>query len=174
VATHFGDSVVESTTSNMSSLKGENYGNNEFDLDKGNILKPTFDILMEEGHKSFEAYRANLEELFLSRCEVMRHETVLKDTTSIIFNKPEVIPEIRPDPSPSHNNIQSMINSTSERQAKSMDELLRRWIQERNGKKLDATSVNSSSSTCVVSVTQTNPHISGASAGGISMPHPSA
>jgi hypothetical protein len=61
-----------------------------------------------------------------------------------------------------------------ERQAKSMDELLRRLIEERNGKKLDATSVNPSSSTCVVSVTQTNPHISGASASGISMPHPSA
>jgi hypothetical protein len=70
VATHFDDSVVESTTLSTSSLKGENYGNNGSDLDKGNILKPTFDILMEEGRKAFEAYRANLEDLFLSRREV--------------------------------------------------------------------------------------------------------
>jgi hypothetical protein len=54
----------------MSSMKGKNFGNNRSDLDKGNILKPTFDTLMEEGHKAFEAYRANLKELFLSRCEV--------------------------------------------------------------------------------------------------------
>jgi hypothetical protein len=58
-----------------------------------------------------------------------------------------------------------MINSTLERQAKSMDELLHRMIEERNGKKLDATSVNPSSSTSAVSFTQTNPHTSGASVG---------
>jgi hypothetical protein len=89
----------------MSSIKCGNSGNNGFDLDKGNILKPTFDTLMEEGRKAFEAYRVNLEEIFLSCCEVMRHGTVLKDTTSIIFNKSEVIPEVRSDPSPSHNDI---------------------------------------------------------------------
>jgi hypothetical protein len=47
-------------------MKGENFGNNGSDLDKGNIFKPTFDTLTEEGCKVFEAYRANLEELFLS------------------------------------------------------------------------------------------------------------
>jgi hypothetical protein len=42
---------------------------------KGNILKPTFDTLTEEGHKVFKVYRANLKELFLSRCEVTRYGT---------------------------------------------------------------------------------------------------
>jgi hypothetical protein len=51
-------------------MKGGNSDNNGSDLDKGNILKPTFDTLMEEGRKAFEAYHANLEELFLSYCEV--------------------------------------------------------------------------------------------------------
>jgi hypothetical protein len=53
-------------------MKGGNSGHNGSDVDKGNILKSTFDTLTEEGHKAFEAYRANLEELFLSHGEVMR------------------------------------------------------------------------------------------------------
>jgi hypothetical protein len=53
-------------------MKGGNSGNNRSDLNKGNILKPTFDTLTEEGHKAFEACHANLEELFLSRYEVTR------------------------------------------------------------------------------------------------------
>jgi hypothetical protein len=125
---------------------------------------------MEEGRKAFEAYRTDLEELFLLCCDVMRQGTVLWDTTPIIFNKPEVIPEVWPDPWPSRNDIQSMINSALERQAKSTDKLLCWLIEERDGKKLDATSVNPSSSTCVVSFTQTNPHKSDASVGGTSMP----
>jgi ssRNA-specific RNase YbeY (16S rRNA maturation enzyme) len=92
----------------------------------------------------------------------------------IVFNKPEVIPEVRPDPSPSHNDIQCMIDFALERQAKSTDELLRRLIEERDRKKLNVTSVNPSSYTCAVSFTQTHPHTSGASAGGTSMPNPSA
>jgi hypothetical protein len=96
-------------------MKGGNSDNNRSNLDKGNILKPTFDTLMKEGRKAFEAYRTNLEDLSLSRCEVMRHGTILKNTTPIVFNKPEVIPEVWPDPSPSRNNIQSMINSALER-----------------------------------------------------------
>jgi hypothetical protein len=75
-------------------MKGENSGHNGSDLDKGDILKPTFDTLTKEGHKAFEAYPTDLEELFLSRCEVMRQETVLQDTTPIIFNKPKVTPEV--------------------------------------------------------------------------------
>jgi hypothetical protein len=51
-------------------MKGGNSSNNGSILDKKNILKPTFDTLMEEGRKAFEAYRTNLEELFLSHCEV--------------------------------------------------------------------------------------------------------
>jgi hypothetical protein len=67
-----------------------------------------------------------------------------------------------------------MINSALERQAKCTDELLRRLIEEQDGKKLDATNVSPSSSTCVVNFTQTNPHTSGSSAGGTSILNPSA
>jgi hypothetical protein len=44
-------------------MKSGKYGTNGSDLDKNNMLKPTFDTLMEEGRKAFEAYHANLEEL---------------------------------------------------------------------------------------------------------------
>jgi hypothetical protein len=155
-------------------MKGGNSENNGSDLDKGNILKPTFDTLTEESRQAFKAYIIDLRELFLSRCEVTQQGTVLQDTASIVFSKPEVIPKVRPDPSPSRNDIQFMINSPLERQAKSNDELLRRLIEEQDGKKLDATKVNPFSSTCTISFTQTNPHTSGPSAGGISMPNPSA
>jgi hypothetical protein len=67
-----------------------------------------------------------------------------------------------------------VINSALERQAKSTDELLRRLIEEQNGKKLDTTSVNPSFSTCAVSFTQTNPHTNGASVGDTLMSNPSA
>jgi hypothetical protein len=97
----FGDSAGESTTSSMSSMKGGDSGHNGSDLDKSNILKPTFDTLTEEGRKAFEAYCANLEELFLSRCEVTQQGNVLKDTMSIVFAKLEV----RPNPSPSLNDV---------------------------------------------------------------------
>jgi hypothetical protein len=61
VQTHFGDSVGKLTTPSTSRMKGGNSGHNGSDLDKGNILKPTFDILTDEGRKAFEAYHANLE-----------------------------------------------------------------------------------------------------------------
>jgi hypothetical protein len=67
-----------------------------------------------------------------------------------------------------------MINSTLERQAKSTDELLRRLIEERDGKKVDTTSANPSSSTCAINFTQINPHTSGPSASSTSMSNPSA
>jgi hypothetical protein len=67
-----------------------------------------------------------------------------------------------------------MINSVLERQAKSTDELLRRLVEEWDGKKLDATSANHSSSTCAVCFTQTNPHIIGLSMGSTSVPNPFA
>jgi hypothetical protein len=51
-------------------MKGVTSDHNRSDLNKGNILKPSFNTLMEEGCKVFEAYCVNLEELFLSRCEV--------------------------------------------------------------------------------------------------------
>jgi hypothetical protein len=136
VATHFSDPAGESTTLSKSSMKGGNSGHNGSDLNKGNIRKSTFDTLTEEGRKAFEAYGTNLEELFLSHGEVMRQATVLKDTTSIIFTKPEAIPKIRPNPSPSLNDVQNMINSALERQVKSTDELLRRLIEKRDGKNI--------------------------------------
>jgi hypothetical protein len=49
-----------------------NSGNNGFDFNKGNILKPNFDTMTEEGRQAFEAYIADLRELFLSRGEVTR------------------------------------------------------------------------------------------------------
>jgi hypothetical protein len=94
VATHFDDFAGESTTSNTSNMKGGNSGNNESDLNKDNILKPTIDTLTEEGRLAFEAYIVDLRELFLSRCEVTRRGTILRDTTPIVFNQPEVIPEV--------------------------------------------------------------------------------
>jgi hypothetical protein len=147
----------ESTTSSTLSMKGGNSGHNGSDLDKGNILKPTFDTLMEEGRKAFDAYGANLE-----------------DTTPIVFTKPEVIPKVHPNPSPSLNDVQNMINSALERQEKSTNELLCRLIEEWDRKRLDGTSANPSSSTGAVSFTQTNPHISGPLVSGTSMPNPSA
>jgi hypothetical protein len=65
-----------------------------------------------------------------------------------------------------------MINSALERQVKSIDELLCRLIEEWDEKKLDTTSANPSSSTYTVSFTQTNPHTSGPSMSGTSMPNP--
>jgi hypothetical protein len=115
-------------------MKGGHSGHNGSNLDKGNILKPTFNTLTEEGRKVFEAYRANPEEPCLSHCEVTQQGTVLKDAMLIVFNKPEVILEVRPNPSPSLNDIQNMINSALERQAKSTDELLRRLTEERGRK----------------------------------------
>jgi hypothetical protein len=81
---------------------------------------------------------------------------------------------VRANPSPSLNDVQVMINSALEKQAKSTNELLCRLIEERDGKKHGHSSVNPSSSTCIVSFTQTNPHTSGPSAGDTSMPNPSA
>jgi hypothetical protein len=95
------------------------------------------------------------------------------DTTPIIFHKHELIPEVRPNPSPSHNDIQSMINFALERQAKSINELLCMLIEEWDGKKLYNLNVNPSSF-CIVNFTQTDPHTSGTSAGGTTMQSPFA
>jgi hypothetical protein len=115
VATLFGDSAKELTTSSTSSMKGGNSGHNESNLNKGNILKPTFDTLTKEGHKALEAYRTNLEDLFLSCCEVTRQGIVLKNNMPIVFTKPKVIPEVQANPSSSLNDVKNMINSALER-----------------------------------------------------------
>jgi hypothetical protein len=154
-------------------MKGGNYSHNGSNLNKGNILKPSMDTLTEEGHKVFEAQHANLEELFL----VLRGDTI-RDYSQGHYadhlHKVEVMPKVRPIPSPCLNDVQNMINSALERQVKSTDELLHRLIEECDGKRLDAIRSNPSSSTCTVGFTQTNPHTSGPSAGSISMPNPSA
>jgi hypothetical protein len=92
----------------------------------------------------------------------------------IIFTKPEVIHEVRPNLLPSLNDVQNMINSALERRAKSTDELLRRLMEERDGKKHNGSNANPSSSTSVVNFTQINPHTSDPSTGGTSLPNPSA
>jgi hypothetical protein len=85
----------------------------------------------------------------------MRQGVILKDTSLIIIRKAEITPEVQPNPSLSLDIVQSMINSTFERQAKSSDELVRRFIEERDGKKL--------ADSCAVSFAQTNPQPSGTS-----------
>jgi hypothetical protein len=113
----------------MSSMKGGNSSTNGSDLDKNNIIKPTFDTLPGEGHKALKAYRVDLDELFYSCYEVTRQGRVLTHAALIIIRKAEVTPEVRHNPPLSLNDIQSMINSMLERQAKSSDELVCRLIE---------------------------------------------
>jgi hypothetical protein len=103
----------------------------------------------------------------------MQWGAILKDTTPIIIHKAEVTSEVWPNPLPSLNDVQSMTNSALERQVKSTNELLRRLIEEWEGKKLDNSSVNPSSSSCVVSFSQTNPQTSVTSVDDATMPNPS-
>jgi hypothetical protein len=86
---------------------------------------------------------------------------VLKDTTLIIFTKPEVIPEVWPNPSPSLNDVQNMINSALEMRAKSIDKLMRKLIEEWDGEKHSDANVNHFSSTYTINFTQTNSRTSG-------------
>jgi hypothetical protein len=67
-----------------------------------------------------------------------------------------------------------MINSALERHAKSIDELLRRLIDERDAIKHDNSNANPSSSTSAVNFVQINTHTSGPSVGSVSMPNLSA
>jgi hypothetical protein len=87
VPTHFGDSAGEFTTSLPSSMKKGGSGVNGSDLNKDNIIKPTFDNLMEEDRKVLEACRAEVDELFYSCYEVTQQELILKDAASIIIYK---------------------------------------------------------------------------------------
>jgi hypothetical protein len=63
-------------------------------LDKNNIIKPTFDTLMEEDRKALETYRTDLDELFYSHYEVTRQGLFLKDTVPVIIRKAEVTPMV--------------------------------------------------------------------------------
>jgi hypothetical protein len=133
VAVHFGNSAWESTASSIGKGGSSTNGSN---LNKNNIIKSTFDTLIEEDRKALEAYRAEVDDLFYSRYEVTWQGLVLKDTTPIIIRKAEVTPDVRSNTSFSLDDVQSMINSILERQAKSSNELMRRLIEEQNEKKL--------------------------------------
>jgi hypothetical protein len=67
VPTHFGDSVRKSATSSM---KKGGSGVNRYDIDKNNIIRPTFNTMTEDDRKALETYRADLDELFYSHYEV--------------------------------------------------------------------------------------------------------
>jgi hypothetical protein len=58
------------------------------------------------------------------------------DAALINILKSEVTPEVWSNPLLSLDDVQVMINSTLERQAKSSNELMRRLIEERDGKNL--------------------------------------
>jgi hypothetical protein len=86
----------------------------------------------------------------------------------------EVTSEVWPNTSLSLDNVQSMINSVLERQAKSSDELVHRLIEEWDEKKLADSIVNLSSSYCAVNFAQTNLQTNDTFVGGTTMPNPSA
>jgi hypothetical protein len=98
------------------------------------------------------------------------------DVGWIAIRKAEVTPEVRSNPSLSHDDVQSMINSTIERQQKSSDELMQGLMEERDGKIVysNVPPSSSSSSSCTVNFVQTNPQLSGTLTGGTSLPNPSA
>jgi hypothetical protein len=102
--------------------------------------------LTEKGRKALESYHIDLDELFYSRYEVTQQGVILKDTVLIIIHKAEVALEVRTNPSLSLDDVQSMINSALERQAKSNDGLVCMLIEERDRKKLADSDVNPSSS----------------------------
>jgi hypothetical protein len=51
-------------------MKKGSTGVNGSDLEKNNIIKPTFDTFTEEDHKALEAYHAEVDDLFYSSDEV--------------------------------------------------------------------------------------------------------
>jgi hypothetical protein len=65
-----------------------------------------------------------------------RRGLVQKDTTPIVIRKAEVTLKVRSKPLLSFDDVQSMINFTLERQAKSNDELMHRLIEEQDEKNM--------------------------------------
>jgi hypothetical protein len=143
VPTYFGDPAGESITSSMK--KGDPSANGS-DLNKNNIINPTLDHLSEEDGKALEAYHKKVDDIFLLHYKVTRHGSVQRDATPINICKSEVTPEVRPNPSLSLDDVQIMINSALERQTKSGNEMMRRLIEERDGKKFVDHDVHASSS----------------------------
>jgi hypothetical protein len=129
--------------------------------------------LSAEDRKVLEAYHKAVDEIFVSHYEVTRQGLIQKDVVPINICMSEVTPEVWSNPSISLNDIQVMINSVLERQAKSSNEMMCRLIEERDGKKFVDPNIHASSS-CIVNFAQTNPQSSGTSAGGTSQPNPLA
>jgi hypothetical protein len=98
---------------------------------------------------------------------------VLKDATSIIIRKVKVTPEVWPNPPLSLDDVQSMINSVLERQAKSSNKLVRRLIEEQDGEKLVDSNVYPSPYSYAVNFSQINSQTSGTSVSGTTIPNPS-
>jgi hypothetical protein len=66
----------------------------------------------------------------------MQQGLIQKDAMMIVIHKAEVTIEVQPNPSLSLDNVQVLINSALEKQAKSSDELMRMLIEEWDGKNL--------------------------------------
>jgi hypothetical protein len=147
VLTHFNNSTGESTTSSMK--KGDPSTNGSI-LNRNNIIKPTLDHLFEEDCMVLQAYHKEVDEIFLSHYEVTRQGLIQRDEALINFRKSVVTPEVRSNPSLSLDDVQVMINSALERQAKRRNEMMHRLIEERDGKKFVDPNVHVSSSSCGV------------------------
>jgi hypothetical protein len=152
VPSHFDDSTRKSTTSNMK--KGDP-DTNRSDLNKKNIIRRTLDHLSKEDRKALEVYHKEVDEILLLCYKVTRQGLVQKDATLINIHKSEVTPEVWSNPSLSLDDVQVMINSTLERQAKSSNEMMHRLIEEEDGKRPIDSNVHTSSS-CTVNFSQTN------------------
>jgi hypothetical protein len=94
----------------------------------------SLDHLSEEDDKVLEAYHKEVDEIFLSHYEVPWQGLIQKDAVPINIRKSKVTPEVRSNPSLSLDDVQVMINSALERQAKSSNKMMHRLIEERDGK----------------------------------------
>jgi hypothetical protein len=97
---------------------------------------------------------------------VTRHGLVKRDKSSITIYKSKVTPRVKSNPLLSLDDVQVIINSALERQAKSSNEMMCRLIEKRDVKQLVESNVHtSSSSSCGVNFVQTNQQSSDTSAG---------
>jgi hypothetical protein len=142
-------------------------------LDNDNIIKHTLDHLSEEDRKTLETYH-EVDKIFLLRHKVTRQGLIQKYAASINIRKSEVTPEVQSNLSLSIDDVQVMINFALDRQAKSINELKRRLIEERNDKKLLDSNVHASSYFCAINFAQTNHQSSDTLASGTSQSNPSA
>jgi hypothetical protein len=99
---------------------------------------------------------------------VTRHGLVKRDKSSITIYMTKVTPRVKSNPLLSLDDVQVIINSALERQAKSSNEMMCRLIEKRDVKQLVESNVHTSSSSCGVNFAQTNQQSSDTSAGGTS------